>query len=467
MNRKEEYNSLLSELEHTPSALEYTVKRATQRAKKSARRRQLIGIPLCSLAVFFLTFVALVNSSPVFASACGRIPLIKELAAAVAFSPSLSAAVENQYVQPIEQQLTQDDITMRVEYVIVDQKQLNIFYSLRSPQYDCLQDTPEIKNVDGERIDGCAIHWGSQNEENGALRCVTIDFFNTDMPERLVLECGVYDVGAGAKEAKVQAAPMQEQPETHEDEPDILTTFAFELRFDPQYTQRGESIQLNQDFVLEGQRLTATTVDIYPTHMRLNLAADENNTAWLKELTFYVENEKGARFEAVKNGITATGDEASPMMVSHRLESSFFSKSEHLKLVITDVGWLDKTENRARIDLANATAQGLPQGVRLERAIKSGDDWQLTFSCMEYEPNSSYQVFATSYYDEKGNKLEFNSWRTGMDSYVDAATGEVVELENRFAIAFTLIDYPDDAVYFDLLYTQKNKLDTPIEIAVK
>lgn len=467
MNRKEEYDNLLSELEHTPSALEYTMARATQRAKKSARRRQLIGIPLSSIAVFFLTFVVLVNSSPVFASACGRIPLIKELAVAVAFSPSLSAAVENEYVQPIEQQLNKDDITMRVEYVIVDQKQLNIFYSLRSPQYSRLQATHQIKELGGERIDGCAIQYGDYNVENGELCCLTIDFLEKDMPEQLVLECGIYDVGGGTKEAIMQATPMQDEPETDDPQPDILSTFAFTLQFDPEYTQKGETIELNQDFVMEGQRLTATTVDIYPTHIRLNLTADENNTAWLKEIKFYIENEQGTRFEGIKNGITATGDENSPMMVSHRLESSFFSKSEHLKLVITDVAWLDKNEHRAKIDLTHGTAEALPEGVRLEQAVKSGDNWQLTFSCMEYEPNSSYQVFMTSYYDEQGNKHEFNSWLTGMDSYVDAATDEVVELGNRFAIKLTLFDYPDDAVYLELLYTEKNQLDTPVEIAVK
>ena len=170
MNRKEEYDSLLTELENTPPALEYAVTRAKARAKRTKNIRHFFTILVSSIAVFLIAFITMVNLSTTFAMACGRIPLLHELAAAVAFSPSLSAAVENEYVQPIELEQSENGITMRVEYVIVDQKQLNIFYSLRSQIYSHMDATPHIRNTDGTPMDGYCLSAGEFGDENGELR---------------------------------------------------------------------------------------------------------------------------------------------------------------------------------------------------------------------------------------------------------------------------------------------------------
>ena len=72
MNRNAEYTALLTELEPTPPALEYTVQRAVTRKKTSQKKRRLLGVPLGSLGVCFVGFVLLVNLFPPFAYACGR-----------------------------------------------------------------------------------------------------------------------------------------------------------------------------------------------------------------------------------------------------------------------------------------------------------------------------------------------------------------------------------------------------------
>ena len=145
MNRNAEYQALLTELEMTPPALEYTVQRAVTRKKTSQKKRRLLGVPLGSLGVCFVGFVLLVNLFPPFAYACGRVPLLRELAKAVAWSPSLSAAVENEFVQPMGISQTKNGITATVQYLIVDQKQVNIFFTLEGEGYETLtSDMPEF-----------------------------------------------------------------------------------------------------------------------------------------------------------------------------------------------------------------------------------------------------------------------------------------------------------------------------------
>ena len=94
MNRNEEYKALLQELEPVPTALDGTAERALRRRRRD-RRLRIFGVPAGSLAACFIAFVLLVNLFPPFARACGNVPVLRALAQAVAWSPSLSAAVEN------------------------------------------------------------------------------------------------------------------------------------------------------------------------------------------------------------------------------------------------------------------------------------------------------------------------------------------------------------------------------------
>lgn len=464
MNRQEEYDNLLAELHHTPHGLEYTVTRAIARARKSTYIRRFFAIPVGSIAMLLILFVAMVNLSPSFATASSRIPLLRELAAAVAFSPSLSVAVDNEYVQPIELEQTSGGITMRVEYVIVDQKQLNIFYTLRSDSYAYMDVVPDIRNSDGTRIGGYSLSSGLPDAKNGTFRQITVDFMEQDVPGNLILECKVR--GMESNEASATANAADSIPAEVYAEPDYRSEFAFTLSFDPYFTQKGEIVTLNQSFVADEQRLTATTVEIYPTHIRLNLQDDDRNTAWLQSLTFYLENEKGKRFESISNGITATGSVDSPFMATHRLESSFFSQSNSLTLYITDAVWLNKDMSRVKVDLANGVAEQLPEGVKLERAVRQNDSWRLTFSGVEREDNSYYQLFGTKYYDESGKEYEYNSWST-TSGYFDDEAKEYVETSGVFRVEFVLNNYPFETVYLSPSFSRKVELTTPIMITIK
>ena len=266
--------------------------------------------------------------------------------------------------------------------------------------------------------------------------------------------------------APIPVDSTQAEEQRHQG-PDVISTFNFTLNFDPAYTQKGEIINLNRGFVLDGQHLTATTVEIYPTHIRLNLADNESNTAWLQSLTFYLENEDGKRFEAISNGITASGSIDSPFMKSHRLESPFFSHSRNLTLYITAAVWLDKDMERVKVDLANDVADKLPEGVKLEQSVRKGNSWQLTFSGAERKENSSYQLFGNKYYDEAGNEYEYNSWSSGATGYFDEKANKYVETPGVFRVQFSLTDYPFDTVYLSPSFSRTATLVAPVEIKVK
>ena len=136
MNRMKEYQAMLAELETEAAGLDATLDRAY--AKRRVTRTKRILRPAAGFAAVFSIFVLLVNFCAPVAYACSQVPILRELAAAVTFSRSLSDAVENAYAQPMDLSQTDNAITAEVAYLIVDQKQVNVFYRLDSKKYEKL-----------------------------------------------------------------------------------------------------------------------------------------------------------------------------------------------------------------------------------------------------------------------------------------------------------------------------------------
>ena len=459
MNRNEEYRALLQELETTPPALDTAVERALKR-HRAARKRRLWGIPVGSLAACFALFVGLVNAFPTFAAACEDVPVLGALAEAVRFSPSLSAAVEHDYVQPVGKSQTKNGITATVESIIVDQKQVNIFFTLKGEGYETL--SAELPKFTPEQHG--AIIGADPRQAPGTLLRFSLDYQDNDVPEGFTMTFGV--TGETEAETAAQSSALAPADQSVEDamlgdwpaeEPDILATFTFDLEFDPTYTASGEIIPVNSIFQLDGQTLTVTEVEVYPTHVRVNVAGAEDNTAWLKNLDFYLENEDGERFAPISNGILATGDEDTPANVSFRLESPYFVHSDHLTLHITGATWLDRDMERIRVDLKSGTVDGrLPEGVELAAVHRRTNGTVVEFKVTRPDsPFAHQQIFEGVYYLEDGTKADIlqYSW-----SY---------EEDGTTTVWMPLKDCDQDTVLLAPLFSRATTAETPVIIPIK
>lgn len=470
MNRSIEYKELMEQLEETPLKLDYTLDRARARRTAELRRKRTkraVLAPLGSLLAVFAVFVLMVNISPTFAYAAGKIPFIADLAKFVAASPSLTAAVENEYVQPIEQEQSANGISARIEYVIVDRKQLNIFYTLDSAEYSAMSTTPYISAADGTALEGYCLTGGDYGAKNGELRKIVADFTDTDVPAELELKLRIHDNGGNERVEPDKSLEDGMLSDNVHKVPDSVAEFSFNLTLDPYYTAQGETIAVNQSFELDGQKLTLTNAEIYPTHMRFTFDDEPENTAWLKSLEFYVENEKGERFDGISDGISASGKADSPMMATYMLESAFFSESKHLSLKITGVTWLSKDMETIHVDLENETADKLPEGVRFEQAVKKKNGWLVYFSAPELEENQHYSLFGWNYFDKQGNEYTINTSSSSGGIYVDESENEVVELPGRFVEYFPLKDCSDSEVWLSPAYSERVTLKEPVSITIK
>lgn len=459
MNRKNEFDAMIEELNRCTTGLETTLDRAYKRKRK--KTTQMIVRPLAGLAACFAVFVLLVNFCVPVAYACSLVPGLRELAAAVTFSRSLTDAVENEYVQPMDLSQIDNDITAYVDYLIVDQKQVNVFYRLNSDKYESLEIYPEVLNTDGVRPASCSYSNTGFGADNGELRCLSIDFVNGNVPASLRVKLNVYTNSIRYENVAPEQAVDDIYSDNPYEEPDYLAHFDFLLEFDPKFTATGKVFPVNQTVILEGQAITITDIEVYPTHLRVDIAESADNTAWLKDLDFYIETDWGMKFDPVSSGITATGSTDSPSMVSYRADSTYFYEANHLKLVITGAQWLRKDMETTYLNLVTGEHGELPEGAAFDSAMKQGSGWIVKFRAVWEEDEPLYQLFGHLFYDADGNEYEIHHW--------SSMYGDLDEEGNItfFYDEFPLLHYTEDEVWLCPEFSHNWVAENPIVITVQ
>ncbi len=444
MNRNHEMDELLAGMNETPAALDYTLTRARVRLRK--QKKHAILAPLGGLCTLMLTFVLLVNFSTPFASACSGIPLISQLAAAVNFSPSLSAAIDNDYIQPVEQEQTQNGVTCRVLGVIVDRKQLNIFFTLTSKTHTDMGADIELHAADGGELSSVSYGGEWKGGDNGIYQ-TRADFYDLDMPDSLYFTVSAVDAG------------------------NTVASFTFPLKFDPYFTSQGETIPVNTSFDIDGNDFTITDVELYPTQMRLNLSSDPENRAWLRGLDFILTDGAGNSFTRINSGIISYADNVTGECVTLCLDSPYFFSSEQLTLHITGAQWLDKEQARCHVDLVNQTAEHLPPNTELLYARSSGHGWEVAFIVDggERAPEDGYHsknVFSGIYYDAQGEQHSVLG-ASGTVGREDPETGERTDEWRYFTETLFLDDYDGTEVWFRPLETGSIELAHPVDLVLR
>ena len=433
MNRRDEYWALMAELREEPPALETSVQRAVRRGKHRPWKRTL-----GSLAGVCAAFVLMVNTSPAFAVSCGEIPILKDIAAAVAWSPSLKSAIEHDFIQYIGQSQTVDGITVTLESVIADAQQMVVFYRAEGVE-DYHHMTCDLKDMDGNNLDEYSVTSGTSQE---ALNSFEIHFKDDPPPQDLILE-----------------AQLRLTDELGED--GSRTNFTFPLHLNPEKIAQKVEIPVNQWVALDGQRLLVEKLELSPTKTALYLDDDSANTAWLRGLDFYFTDKKGNRYDKKDSSVSATGCSGTDGFYTYYHQSLYFLEDrDDLTLHITGADWLDKDEHTVQIDLTTAQADWLPEYI-LDVEVKDvsyvGDGVQKT---LEFTTTSQQMCLDYTYYDPQGGEHRFNGGGS-RGAYTDNQG-----IYHFYRCDYMLKDYPFDQVTVELSYTHVTEVDTPIQVPI-
>lgn len=455
MNRNEEFYSCKVELEEmTPDLTALSAARAIKRIKKHHRRFLLLKAPAFSLITAAAAFVLVVNLFPTAAMAMSKVPFLEDLVAAVAFDPSLKIAVENDYVQLVNEKQTKDDTSVTVKYMILDASRISLFFQVDAP-VKAGQYKYDFRDENGKPLSAGIVY--DTMYESDKLEKIDIEFTDgSEIPKELVFQATVtVDPNFHTEQTATYNPDTGEYNGPSQSHTGTDYAFLFPLKLDDSFRKNSVSLPINQWLDIKGQRIYLDCLMVYPTQARLYISCDPANSAYLKSLAVTFEDENGNCYNPKTNGVTGTYGTDGLNINSLYYESSYFTKAKHLKLSINGISLLDKDKLYGIVQYEKKTITNLPEGVSVSKMELHDSSLFLTLQAALPKDYSVFPLFDTLYYDITGKEYYFNSISTGTD-----------EVNHVSSYDYRLVDFKDHYYKFRWSYAPLQTLEEPIEIKI-
>ncbi|MBO5430131.1 MAG: DUF4179 domain-containing protein, partial [Peptococcaceae bacterium] len=449
------------------------------RNKWVPRMQKAVAVAACTLVIF----TGAVNLSPAFASAAANVPIVRELVKAVAFDPSMKAAIEHDYVQLVKKTATDNGFTLEVEYLVADPRNLTVYYKMNEITERNSQDGPDyqfdfdILDMNGENLEGygASSDYPISEEEKEALNAVKFNFFGEEtLPEQVQLRLIV-------KEAQ----PLSEEDQKKLDEARNKTGLAGSIAsFEeprPEYKEVANMIvpltidkgslfnvrtlNMNRTVELDGQRIVFDKVEIYPTQIRVLWHTDETNTHLIDGLRIELQSKERGKWQGISNGVSGIGATDSPERQTW-LESNWFSDEEEYQLVITQYALIPKDKRMVSYDYSTNRFTNLPKYARLKEAIPSESGLYMEFEFKSTTEVVNGGVLQREEFDRMGSGKVYED-----DKNVDATEGfggYTRDGEHWFYNMFIVPgdEYKTEPIVFKLTWAPPILLEEPIIVPI-
>lgn len=469
MKRNEAWEDLLTQAEQIPEELEARLNQTITRAERREKRGRWLR-PLAGVAGTAAAFVLLVNSSVTFALAASRVPIVRELVEAVAFDPSLKAAVAHDYVQLVGDTYTQDGVTVTVEYLIADPMNVSVFYSLSDEQGRELELIPHLLDQDGNSLPVSATFGEEgieENESEKGLFETMRSYLGLDKVQKTLYTWRLHASEEGVIQTQMQLHvevrnrqawknieldALDGQGAEESEMPGAMFTLDMPITIEPQFLKSGRVFPVNQTVDVLGQKLTIDEIEVYPSNTRIAWHTDPDNDAWLTYLPFYLTDEDGNRVDGIRNGISGTGNDRDDGGGAIWLDSAWYDTAEHLTVHLDDAAIVPKDADTVLLQ-ADGQLVGLPDYIE---QITSGPYWEANTLCIQTDKGTYHTNTSpfNGFIDADGNHDSFGSISTFVTS----------ERENTFTNSYPIpqgVRYPL-TLFVD--FAPGQKLENPVEI---
>lgn len=443
MSRTEEFNLLMQELEENTPDLSGAIGRAKR--KKTVNR--LAIRPLVCLLAVFSVFVLLINVSAPVASACANIPILTGLAQALSFRPTLSEAVDNDHVQEVVIPQSEGDVTVTVEYIIADEMEINVVFRL-DPDMKPLMEAEGTLYCD-TFTQSFFCNRTRFAELGDGYYLMSMDNLDKLVVHRMEIKLHLYD-GKGLNDVYFWEL---------EDSWEHIADFSFDVELEQKFYGKSKFGFINQPLVVDDQKFTVSNITIYPTVALIKLKEVTGNTAWLSNISYYLETDDGSRFGMPKIGMISSGTPGTESMLTYWAESPYFRDVKELKLVITGVRLVQKEDTRIRVDLATGETEELPQGFALISAEKNGEEWLIT---LQVDRQTG---------QEKSARLNYSCFDPDGNEYIVQINGEEGEPNPEGEITYDVYTlrvgrpnnpYPYDEIWLSFSQSEFHSFEEPL-----
>lgn len=426
MKRNEAWEDLLNQAGEIPEELETRLNQTLARAARRETRRRWLR-PLAGVAGTAAAFVLLVNSSVTFALAASRVPIVRELVEAVAFDPSLKAAVAHDYVQLVGDTYSQDGLTVKIEYLIADPMNVSVFYSLSDEQGRDLELIPHLQDTAGNSLP-VSMTFGEEgmdeNEGEKGLFDTLRTYLGLDKVQKTLYTWRLHATEEGVIQTQMQLHvevrsqrdwediernAMDERDPTEADTPNVLFTMDIPLTIEPQFLQSGKVFPVGQTVDVLGQKLTIDEVEVYPSNTRITWHTDPDNDAWLTYLPFYLTDENGNRVDGIKNGVSGTGSDQDFGGGTIWLDSTWYDTAEHLTIHLEVAAAVPKEADTIILN-ADGRLENLPDYIEQLEPDPYWDEAQHSFRIQTYKGEFHTNTWPLrEFIDADGTEGTFNN----------------------------------------------------------
>lgn len=473
MKRNEAWEDLLNQAGEIPEELETRLNQTLARAARQEMRRRWLR-PLAGVAGTAAAFVLLVNSSVTFALAASRVPIVRELVEAVAFDPSLKAAVAHDYVQLVGDTYSQDGLTVKIEYLIADPMNVSVFYSLSDEQGRDLELIPHLQDMAGNSLP-VSMTFGEEgmdeNEGEKGLFDTLRTYLGLDKVQKTLYTWRLHATEEGVIQTQMQLHvevrsqrdwediernAMDERDPAEADMPNVLFTMDIPLTIEPQFLQSGRVFPVGQTVDVLGQKLTIDEVEVYPSNTRITWHTDPDNGAWLTYLPFYLTDENGNRVDGIKNGVSGTGNDRDFGGGTIWLDSTWYDTAEHLTVHLDDAAALPKDADTILLQ-GDGQLTGLPDYIEQMEPDPYWEEAAHTFRIRTHK--GTYHTNScpfNEFIDADGQRDSFRS----ISTLVMSEEGEESDFINIYPMPQG-VRYPLTIL---LDFAPGQKLENPIEI---
>lgn len=306
-------------------------KARNERLVKKTKLRKRSSWSIVIAAILLITFITSVSVSPVFANKVASIPGMERIVALMQQNRGLTAAVDNDFYQPLNLSQEKDGITVTLDGVIADNKGMVIFYSVRTEDMDV--SSLELKHL---RL------WSRTNIK------FSFEIINSTLP--LTPNSGD-KVFSGSEHIEKVLNDKNLSWAIGLKNGEKIVTFNIPFTYEKMEVE-SKNIVVNKEVEIEGQRFKVKELIVDPIRTLVKIEENPNNTKKLLARPFdelELIDEKGRKWSALPGNAYKPLPKSNIWVVPLK-ESFYFYDPQKLSLSFGKVSAMDKEEAYILID---------------------------------------------------------------------------------------------------------------------
>ncbi|USG63799.1 DUF4179 domain-containing protein [Brevibacillus ruminantium] len=358
-----------------------------QRKKRTRVRWSLITVCSLILGLFFS-----IRFSPAVAAYVSHIPGMEPLVRLIQADKGLQMAAKHGLAQTISTTSEAEDVSFTVDQVIMDQRRMLLFYSVKHQEtgHDVKLENLTFLDQQGNPLSlGYTLSHAGPNQTSLEQNKVEIYQYeeNVPLPDVLVVKAAVSVDGQTLSEPFSVTVPIDKS----------------------RFADLKEKVYpVNQTVTIDGQSITVVQIVVYPTQTDITFRFDPHNTKYIfgfEELRLV--DEKGETYTFWGNGVPHQTLNENEM--TYFVESSFFQEPEKLVLKASGIRAVDKDRRTVVIDARSKTFLQVPDSRLQLEALRQNDDVVGMDFLLRVDDldRHRYGSLMTELTDDLGNHYEF------------------------------------------------------------